>query len=109
MADETNNTTKSQPQGQMKIVTERAIVARGRSIDVPVPGKAIVVGTTEDNKPVTRVPTRKALPGEEVNLPADEVKALRKAGFLVDPASAAPPVAEGPSFGGDEPGQVRAA
>jgi hypothetical protein len=92
-----------------KVTTEKAIVARGRSIDVQVPGRAIVVGTTEDNKPVTRAPTRRAGPGEEIELPSDEVRTLRLAGFLVDPANLPPPSGIGPGAMGDGPGQTYAA
>jgi hypothetical protein len=102
MADEQSQ------QPQLKIATEKAIVARGRSIDIPVEGKRIQVGTTEDNRKVTRVPIRKAGPGEEVELPADEVRRLRASGFLIDPTNLAPPVGL-PGVNGDGPGQVRAA
>ena len=111
MADESNANANANPnasaQQQLKIATEKAVVARGRSIDVPVPGKKIVVGTSEDNKPITRVPTRRAQPGEVVELPSDEVRTLRASGYLVDPDNAPPPVM--PPINGEGPGQVRAA
>ena len=107
MADEGNATQNTNSQQQLKITTEKAVVARGRSIDVPVPGKKVVVGTAEDGKPITRGPTRRAQPGETVELPIDEVRALRASGYLVDPDNAPPP--SGLPVNGDGPGQVRAA
>lgn len=101
---------QNQPnQSQMKIATVKATVARGRSVDVPIQGKTIVVGTTEDGKPVTRVPTKHYIAGQEVELPLDEVRRLQASGYLVDPDNVPPPVAEGPNFDSKGPGQVRAA
>ncbi len=105
MANEQNNNS----QGQLKIQTGKAMVARGRSIDVPVGGKGIVVGTTEGNQPVTRVPTKTYYSGQTVELPLEEIKTLRASGYLVDPDNVAPPVGEGPQFGNSEGAQTRAA
>lgn len=96
-------------QGQLKIQTAKAIVARGRSVDVPLRGEPIVVGLTAEGKPVKRMPFQNVGPGKEVELPVDEIRTLRAAGYLVDPDNMAPPVGEGPQFGSSEPGQVRAA
>jgi hypothetical protein len=100
---------QNQNQSQTKIQTAKATVARGRSVDVPIPGKTVVVGTTGDNKPVTRAVSKHFTAGMEVELPLDEIKALRKSGYLVDPNSAPPPASEGPSFTSDAGPQTRAA
>lgn len=100
---------QDQNQSQMKIQTGKAVVARGRSIDVPVPGKTVVVGTDDNGRALSRAVTRHYVTGQEVELPLEEIKALRKSGYLVDPENAAPPSAEGPRFGSEEPGSVRAA
>jgi hypothetical protein len=96
-------------QGQMRIQTAKAIVARGRSIDVPVSGEQITVGLTAEGKPISRMPFRHVTEGKEVELPIREIKSLRKTGYLVDPEAIAPPIGDGPQFGSNEPGQVRAA
>lgn len=77
----------------------KAIVARGRSVEVSVGRK--IVGQAGDGKdreavygPVTKVFTA----GQEVELPVDEVARLRKIGYLVDPEIPPPPLAEGPNF-----------
>lgn len=64
----------------------KAIVARGRSIDIPF-GEALLVGKRDDGRPLMRSPSRTFHAGEEVELPADEVASLMCAGYLVDPAS----------------------
>lgn len=98
---------KRAPQGKLQIGLERAVVARGRSLDVPIEGDPIIVGTDADNEPVTRARTRRVGPGQEVELPADEVRVLRASGFLVDPSNLAPPVATGAGIVADGPGQIR--
>lgn len=103
MADE-----QIKSQGQLKdIKTEKAIVARGRSIDVPIPGKKEFSGTNKDGDSFYRLPVRNVGPGQEVELPIEEVRSLRAAGYLVDPDNIAPPVGM-PGVKGDGPGQVQA-
>lgn len=96
-------------QMELKTKTAKAVVARGRSVDVPVRGEQIIVGLTAEGKPVKRMPFQNVGPGKEVELPLDEIRTLRATGYLVDPANMAPPVGDGPQFGSAEPGQVRAA
>ena len=85
--------------GDEKTKLVRATVARGHVIDVPDPGKKKVAGRDpETNKPVYRMDTRRYLPGQEVELPADEVALFRASGHLVDPDKIAPPIGEGPNF-----------
>ena len=77
---------------------ERGVVARGRTVEVPDASQSITVGTTEDGKPIKRAGRRFFGPGREVELPAEEIKALRERGFLIDPDRTEPPLAEGPNF-----------
>ncbi len=103
-----NQQQQQSQQQQPKLI--RAVVARGRSIDVPVSGNKVLAGYgKDDGKPVYRIPTRHHRAGDTIELPADEVKTLRAAGYLVDPDNVPPPAAEGPSFSSDTPGQVRPA
>jgi hypothetical protein len=88
--------------------TVRAIVARGRTIDVPT-GQRKLAGLTNEGKEVFRQAVKTFGPGQTVDLPRDEAKSLRNLGYLVDPDAVAIPTGEGPSFGSNEPGQARAA
>jgi hypothetical protein len=88
--------------------TARAVVARGRSIDVPTGGEPIAVGATPEGKPVSRGPVKQYGPGQEVELPIDEIKTLRGLGYLVDPDRVAPASGNGPQFSSEGPGQVSA-
>lgn len=88
--------------------TVRATVARGRSVDVPLAGKREVAGyDKETGKPMHRPVMKQFGPGQDVELPADEVATLRKSGHLVDPDRIAPPIGEGPNF--TEQGRTQAA
>jgi hypothetical protein len=62
----------------------KAKVAKGRSIDIPIPGAAPEFFRYEKitGKEVTHGPIRCAGPGEVVELPASEVDRLRALGFL---------------------------
>ena len=88
--------------------TARAVVARGRSVDIPI-GALVTVGLTAEGKTVTRRPTKQFGPGNEVELPADEIKSLRKLGYLVDPEATVIPTGEGPMFSATGGAQVSAA
>jgi hypothetical protein len=70
----------------MRVPIERAIVARGRTICVPDPTKppAFVGREIETNRAMFAPATRDFGPGEEVELPRDEVRRLRGFGYLVD-------------------------
>lgn len=77
----------------------RAIVARGRTVTAPHPTKMRVVGYHPD----TGVPLKQAVemaygPGTEIELPQDEIDALRSRGFLTDPSQVLQPYAEGPHY-----------
>lgn len=48
-------------------------------------------------------------PGETVNLSVDDIKSLRKAGFLVNPSAEKIPTGNGPTFSSDEGPSVKAA
>ena len=76
----------------------RATVANGRTVDVPDGDKRAVAKFGEDGKPIMRAVLKTYHPGQEVELPADEVKQLRAGGYLVDPNASAPPTGEGPQF-----------
>ncbi|SIT50444.1 hypothetical protein BN2476_830015 [Paraburkholderia piptadeniae] len=69
------------------VKTEKATVAYGRTVRGP------------DRK--------KYRPGDEVELPVAEVKALRERGFLVDPKAASVKRGNGPEFGGSRRPAVR--
>jgi hypothetical protein len=80
---------------QTKTKLVRATVARGRTVDVPIPGSRYQIGLTKsfDNpKPVFNQRCRQYGPGSVIELPADEAERLRALGYLVDPARIAPPV-----------------
>jgi len=77
---------------------ERGTVARGRIIEVPETSQSITVGTTDDDKPIKRAWRKFFGPAREVELPAEEIRALRERGFLIDPDRTEPPLAEGPNF-----------
>lgn len=77
----------------------RAIVARGRTVSAPHPTKMKVVGYNSDTGAPIKLPFEILFgPGSEVELPADEIEALRSRGFLTDPSQVLQPFAEGPHF-----------
>src|SRR5215472_5399520 len=61
--------------------TERGIVARGRTVEVPDLSQSITVGFDEHGKPVKRAGRKFFGPSQEVELPAEEIAALRAHGF----------------------------
>lgn len=71
--------------------TARAIVARGRSVDVQDETLRETIGVQRDGTPMTRAPCRRYHEGEEVELPIAEIMSLRKSGYLVDPDNPNPP------------------
>ena len=71
--------------------TVKAIVARGRSVDVDDETRREIIGVQKDGTPMTRAPSRRYQAGEEIELPIDEVATLRKLGYLVDPDNPSPP------------------
>jgi hypothetical protein len=71
--------------------TATAVVARGRSIDVPHSTKRETLGLHEDGKLITRAVTQQFIAGEEVELLVDEIAGLRALGYLVNPDNAPPP------------------
>jgi hypothetical protein len=66
---------------------ERATVARGRTVIVPDPTKppTFIGREFETHREIFAPGTREIGPGEEVELPRDEVRRLRGFGYLVDP------------------------
>ncbi|MCD0417277.1 hypothetical protein LOC51_08625 [Rubrivivax sp. JA1024] len=84
------------------VVMVKAIVARGRSIDVPLPSGereqvGFVDGGNGEAKPVFRAKCRKYREFEEVELPLDEVRRLQDSGYLIDPDNLPPPTQENSS------------
>ena len=77
--------------------TERAIVARGRTVVVLDPSvPSVFVGREPETHREIFAPGMREVPaGEEVEMPRGEVKRLRSLGFLVDPDAAEVKV-EGP-------------
>jgi hypothetical protein len=76
----------------------RATVARGRTLSAPHETKKQVIGYSDDGKPIYRPAMVDFGPGQEVELPMDEITELRATGFLIDPAQKPVPLAEGPHF-----------
>lgn len=74
--------------------TERAIVAKGRSLEIPHPTdkRGLRYG---DNGPILLAATIRMTEGQEVELPVDEIATLRKSGHLVDPDNLPPPTGKG--------------
>jgi hypothetical protein len=66
---------------------EKATVARGRTVCVPDLSKpSVFAGREPDTHRELFAPGLRDIgPGEEVELPRDEVRRLRGLGFLVDP------------------------
>ena len=75
----------------------RAVVARGRTVDAPVPKKRRLVGQTNDGVQIYGPVTRRYGPGETVELAAWEVRRLQELGFLVDPSKTEPAVRDNES------------
>jgi hypothetical protein len=73
--------------------TEKAIVARGRCIDVPHATQRETVGFGADGKPIKRAVTKQFVAGDEVELPVDDIARLRMLGYLIYPDQSAPPIA----------------
>ena len=71
---------------------ERAIVARGRSIDVPDLERRETIGLNEDGAPITRAVTTTYVTGQEIELPADDVARLRSLGYLIYPDQMVPSI-----------------
>ncbi len=63
----------------------RATVAGGRTVAVPHPTNRKPVGTTPEGKAITQAELVHYGPGQEVELPVDEIARLRGTGHLVDP------------------------
>lgn len=77
----------------------RGTVARGRTVDVADTDKpAQIYGYTPDGKPMTRHPQKSIGPGNEIELPAEEIAHLRTAGYLIDPDRILPPIGDGPRY-----------
>jgi hypothetical protein len=85
----------------------RATVAQGRTIMSADPIDQVIIGYDADGKPIKRARSMYFDPGQEIELPPDEVKRLRALGYLVDPDAKPLPRGEGPSF--TEVGRSRAA
>jgi hypothetical protein len=88
----------------------RAVVARGRSVDVVIPGEKIVVGSrpydvggTVVFKDVTAAKVHRAREFEEVWLPESEVIAGRRDGFLMAEEDEPPPKKKASSEPKSEP------
>jgi len=75
----------------------RGVVARGRTVCVPHPTKRRPV-KSEAGATIEAPVIVEHGPGAEVELPVDEIKWLRKAGYLIDTAAPELPTANGPEF-----------
>ena len=75
----------------------KAVVARGRTVDAPIPRKRRLVGQTNDGVQIYGPVTRRFGPGETVELAAWEVRRLQELGFLVDPNKIEPAINDGKS------------
>jgi hypothetical protein len=74
----------AEPKPQQKMV--ECVVARGRSVATLDPTRMIVAGWDADTgKPIMRASLRTYGPGEQLQLPEDEVIRLRGTGHLHDP------------------------
>lgn len=72
------------PQDGQQQRKERAVVARGRTIMAPTSEKRLATHTPE-GKPVYAPIMKMFGPGEDIELPMDEIKWLRGTGHLIDP------------------------
>ena len=75
----------------------RAVVARGRTVDAPVPKKRRLVGQTNDGVQIYGPVMRRYGHGEVVELAAWEVRRLQELGFLVDPSKIEPAIRDNES------------
>ena len=72
------------------------VVARGRTVEAPIPGKKRRVGFERETGEEIFGPVLKRFgPGEAVRLPASEVRRLKELGFLVDASKAVPEIQTG--------------
>jgi hypothetical protein len=77
---------------------EEAIVARGRSLDIPNPQKKFIAGYTQEGKVIEAFEVFHHREGARVKVPVDEVAGLRASGYLFDPDAVPMAPAEGPRF-----------
>lgn len=82
----------------------RAVIARGRTIAVPHPTKRKIVNHTPEGKPIEQAELMHFGPGQEIELPGDEIVRLRKLGYLTDPSASEPPVPQGARVLNEESG-----
>jgi hypothetical protein len=83
MSEDKKSVLDRQPQPEIRMA--RATVERGRTVVVPHPTKRITAKYTDEGKPVIVPVLQHFGPGEEVELPIEEVILFRKLGYLVDP------------------------
>lgn len=76
----------------------RGVVERGKTVCVPQGSKT--VGHMRESGREIKGPARyiEFGPGQEVELPVEEIKFLRERGFLIDPDKKLTPKHEGPSI-----------
>jgi hypothetical protein len=79
--ESTDNGDEAEPAPQPLV---NATVARGRTVLVAT-GKRKVVGIDKDGSKVYGPISIRRGPGEQIELPGDEVKRLQAGGYLVDP------------------------
>lgn len=94
----TNMTTTAMSEDRRAPRMEEGVVARGRTILVPDPHKKTLAGYNQEGKPVQRAVFNEYGPGKTVNLPSEEIKSLRKLGFLIDPDAQEIEVGPGPNY-----------
>src|ERR1700688_3294264 len=83
-----NDAAEAEPAPQLLI---KATVARGRSVLV-ASGESKVIGHGKDGIRGHRPGAVRRWPGDEITMPADEVKRLQASGYLVDPDKIVPPM-----------------
>lgn len=84
----------------------RGVVARGRTVVVPT-AQTRTAGYTAEGKPIVVPVTKTFVPGQEIELPHDEIKWLRSIGHLIDPNAPMPPPAQGATL--TELGELKSA
>jgi hypothetical protein len=67
---------------------EKVIVSLGRTVVAPHPTRTTIVGVTEDGKPKRAPMPVHFKPGDEIELPSDEVKRLIALGHVHKPGEA---------------------
>ena len=76
----------------------KGVVARGRTVVIPDPIRKTHAGYDLEGNAIKRAVLHHYGPGQEVELPTDEIKELRASGYLIDPDAKPPEIGNGPNF-----------